>query len=1401
MKAVIVSTVVLLLMICAIATDARSADTDRLVIDIDKAELNIGFGRDAKYFDSVFGGIFFGGTYQTKNWEVEQYTPTQYHVRHKSWGDLFWNIDGEQKKIWLMKGADLKSSGREAKLLDDITVKVMHYTFTKSGTPLNVNESAQKPLNNSIAKDVQNEKDTIQTTSILLTMTSPKVFLDQGAGSVVVVAGGAVISDADAWEVRHVNKNTYHFRYKPRQQVQHDFWQIDLASMTAGHVLGDNFGFPGGKVIGGSTVVYWERANGPSAQNEIPVDLTMARYNGNHPKSAWEESEKALNAAVLSRNSYDVLVVPFQVGGYAIDRVDRSLMTRYLSREIEISTKMKLPSPTLVARALGEAFRTFDDYDVFQLANKLGVKQIIRGYVGHNLKERMSVTLVVQTRTGQEYFSPSTKTEKYIWNDISFSDERTPAEAFAGILHDVSSRLQLPLGRRKLDQRITNDDKLQLPPNVSGIAIDRFSSPEVRAYYLQFLGMLYPEQSVSKEQLFERSLVVLRELSPQSSAYKVLKARALFYLYRRPAAVAVLGSPNDAEEKALLAVLDGNLQLLNKSMKDIKETLPRLIAQIERMDLLWRYSPDQAGSESINNIIREYPGWGMIFARRFHHQDGWNVQSNLEVKKELDRLFPISGFTAEDIVKSKMAIGELPVDDDDIDFSVYNHYRRMMETQPEKLIVNESNVIVNRDALDLMVSIGESNLLKKIRLRRMQALYDEMLKLADRYNTVYNGYPEMAYLKAFALYRIANSKQGQAQKNLLEEANQIQKNVCYWSQGQTEVSSNRSCSGNNIYDADYPRRWYWEFSNDPDKLADRKYRGPEEIDQRGNIAITRFDRKGLMNYDLSLLYTQTDFSILSSYYNELQKLHMPDETAVLLEKNKQRFVGNSARTTFFAQIAEKEGDVKHARSIYEEAIAVQANDWNAYAGLSSLLMRQGDYKAASEAALKYPLFSISKEESKNPSVDTVSFSNHAFAVGTDLWWNGAAEEAKPLLKLSAGYDTGSGAGMWSTIFLATLEHDFTKAAQASLENAKRYNLTEAYGGYMEFLHVMGYHDEAWSVLQQMQNRSYGEIDWTPVLVGHRMEGKTKDEQIQWLKKQPASELMSQSTRIFTFRVYALDRDTDINLTTQLRTVQEQLEPLKSGSQPPISQTPKKPSNPMEQKLAGQKEAFLKVTGDPIPPFADGYTLLKRHRFAEAYEKFKIRFLSRSGFLIRNYLFNFAMPYLSWSAAKSGALPDIESYLSEYKKEVGDDFDYYLSMAFLAEGKNEHREAIKNLNAARYHLENMNGMRLFPGLYQLAEACEWLYEDSKFEGYRDLLLEFAKRRQIIRPVDSWAYAFEAKYAKSDADRTRALAITLYLDKQSEHIAHFSNKQKSKALEWLKENNPFLQSKQKLQQKDI
>jgi hypothetical protein len=56
--------------------------------------------------------------------------------------------------------------------------------------------------------------------------------------------------------------------------------------------------------------------------------------------------------------------------------------------------------------------------------------------------------------------------------------------------------------------------------------------------------------------------------------------------------------------------------------------------------------------------------------------------------------------------------------------------------------------------------------------------------------------------------------------------------------------------------------------------------------------------------------------------------------------------------------------------------------------------------------------------------------------------------------------------------------------------------------------------------------------------------------------------------------------------------------------------------------------------------------------------------------------------------------------------------------------------------------------------------------------------------------SWAYAVDAELTASPSERRRALAITLYLDPNSERASKFSAAERQKAREWLKANNPFL-----------
>ena len=92
-------------------------------------------------------------------------------------------------------------------------------------------------------------------------------------------------------------------------------------------------------------------------------------------------------------------------------------------------------------------------------------------------------------------------------------------------------------------------------------------------------------------------------------------------------------------------------------------------------------------------------------------------------------------------------------------------------------------------------------------------------------------------------------------------------------------------------------------------------------------------------------------------------------------------------------------------------------------------------------------------------------------------------------------------------------------------------------------------------------------------------------------------------------------------------------------------------------------------------------------------------------------------------------------------------------------------------------------------YQYAEACEWLYRETRDPRFATMLLDWAKSFQRLQPTYSWAYAMQYTYEKPGNDRMRALAFTQYLDPASERIKDAPKADLDRAGAWFKSHNPF------------
>jgi hypothetical protein len=84
----------------------------------------------------------------------------------------------------------------------------------------------------------------------------------------------------------------------------------------------------------------------------------------------------------------------------------------------------------------------------------------------------------------------------------------------------------------------------------------------------------------------------------------------------------------------------------------------------------------------------------------------------------------------------------------------------------------------------------------------------------------------------------------------------------------------------------------------------------------------------------------------------------------------------------------------------------------------------------------------------------------------------------------------------------------------------------------------------------------------------------------------------------------------------------------------------------------------------------------------------------------------------------------------------------------------------------------------------------LFEATGKPEYKALALDWAKKNQVFQSWFSWAYAMEAIYTSNKADRKRAIAMTAYLDPQSEMLKQIPEKEREVTIKEFEGNNPFL-----------
>lgn len=1176
--------------------------------------------------------------------------------------------------------------------------------------------------------------------SWIIRLPKPKINFDEQGEQFLLSWNGLPFSMPNDFQVKKINKQTF--------QLKNKYWghflEIDFREKKVWRVMNGTWGQTDGTRLaqqglypqqGRYALIRQEHLSPKTPPLPVkvsktakitppptswPVDIVLDLPT-DYPPSPWLDKQANLFQDILTGMHFNTILLPLQVDGLAIDQAGRSLITLMIHQRL-MEAGISLPNPTLLARAFGTEKRTLNQEQIFQVASELGAKEIIVPMAGHNGNNEFTIRFLKFLADAKGKFNANSNVLYSEKSKIPFSDTNPPSLAVSPLLDELLKGLNIKLVPRKL----TTTSKLNLPTRLPSNPLEAFktgASPLENAFLLQLIGVLHPNSSFAKNGMFARSLLAAWELPAKNPSRKLLIARALFNLNRRPAALKILGVPKTPEEHALLAYLNGDLVLLEKSLNKITAPIPKLLAELEYQDLRIEYLDKPLDKQTIGAIVQHFPGWEALLTRKLLDKWPWTTQPNLIIKEMMDQAFPVENFTAKGLVTSKIALGLSPLEGPEVELCAYEHYYQIHKKNGGALYADANVTYVNpSDYLQLLYEISEANLISEIyKSARMRGLADEALEKIRKYDPVYKGLPVMAMLESEALNLKARSSRGEERTELEKQAQDLATLASYWSMGQVSFARNR------VFDQDFPKQYYWHKSggNNGDSIA---------------------------SLENSLLYTNEKFQVVKDLYKFYNNSSYKDKLNDLLNRLETRFVGNPDRQILLSDSYLIKGDAIKAKNFLDEAIKILPDSWGPHSKLMDIAIQKGNFDEAFNIAISFDPFS------ENEPQNSVQLSFYAYEAGMKFFLIGEADKALPLFELAQKFQTGSTPEMISNAFVNIINEDYQNALSSYFAGARRYPTAEFLSGYLKLLHLIGLHDQAWAVFNNLPPNKKSPEVYGAALYGMAIEGKTDQEMMSWIGRQ------DQGTGVSGFYLYKII-DSD---TKELKEIFEKGIPKSRDGR--LSLNPQQAF--MNMYLPFRLGAYERP--DKTKTF-ETQTLLNTKHVEQIHES--------------------ALPYSAFYFNYFGRMDEFRRLLGEFRDTKGVNYFEQLTEGIVAGLDGDPKAALECFRKARLKISLNVPYYHFPPLYQLAETCEWFFEKTKDSRYRDAALDFARWHNRQDPTAAWPYTFLAKYSSNTSEKGNALARAVYLSPNSTRLSAFSPEEKGKALELFKKEGAFARPEQK------
>lgn len=1112
-------------------------------------------------------------------------------------------------------------------------------------------------------------------------------------------------------------------------------------------------------------------------QDQGLAETIRPGYRG--PGSDWVAREKAFYAKLLSAGHFDVLVMPVLPRGYSFDRATRSLLTAQLAIAVEQAQHVTVADPFIVAKALGEGSRQFDADAAYKLANDVGAKRIIWTFAGHDGHGKMAVS--IQSQDGADRGPPTpgfTPVKKADLRNLAIDEETSPADVFESLMPGAIKIIGGDAAALLVERQTSQLDLPEIPASPMKLS-DGKDNPARDAYAFLVLAQMTPTyMEIVRERFAEKAFLATTRMSTSSPDWRVLRARAYLALGYRPAALKALGTPQTDEERALLALLNGNLTAMSAVAFEANP-LKHLLQRLEINSVEWDYGVTTQKRTIDAARALKLPGatWPYLAARGLTGHDPWAQFENDPLKIVLESEFPVKGYALQELVRGSFAAGDVAKLRSMVDASVFDHARKFIDASAPQWCCRFSLAKPDpSDYMELLQAIGHDNLIRRIRfISDIQGRPEEAMSYANEIQAIYKDYPYYTLERARVERNLARRATGAAVAGLSNAAFEDASHAMLWEQSQSLVSGEAFSMM-----AKLPDSGSSPF-NDTPYVTDIPYHPAYPTWSGGG-------HPGPLRANAQAALANSAFVLSPArYLMSMATTEVPDEEALkgLVKSMEGRFIGSPERSDILATIETKRGNLEAAASYYRESIQISPSYWDSYRELGRILFRTGEIAEAAKLFQSYPGFRKGSDENH------VGIVNNAFDAGSMLYWSGHTDLAKPLYEIAARQNTGAAGEMTSALRLKLLAGDYAGAFAGTMERAQRYNEAAAYRDYLGMLHAMGRSAEAWSAFMVLAPKLRQPQIWETVLVGHRIASASEGAVAEWsqqaefkglgtTRSMPAAYLLRFATmdRVPSKDLSAILDGLDYRTRTQERYVLREAPGSPSGvivgSQPAPSAGATPSSAPVTTRVKSD-----------LAYFADAYRAIKTGDFAAA----KATFDEAGAFYdMRTPPTSYMLPYRALAAAKAGDAAGIEAHMAQFT-EADRGFDYLLAKAAIAAIGGRADEALAALNLARYRRPFIEERPLLTQ-YTYGEFCELLGQLTSNASMSQIALDWARSNEAVEPWYAWSYAMEAHLTKDPKDRQRAIAMLHYLDPKSERLAEFKKSEVEAAAKGLA--NPFLQS---------